>query len=86
MAAGMPIITTPVGALKYVFEDGKNGYLLNKIPPEKVEIACKINKLINNPQLMYKIGESNMELSIKKYDLKVVCKKITTIYENTINL
>jgi len=85
MAACMPVVTTPVGALKYIIKNGKNGYLLNNVPPEKVEIASKINKLINNPQLMYKIGKNNMESTIKKYDEKIVSKKVSKIYENTIN-
>jgi len=81
MAAGLPIIATPVGALKYAIEDGKNGWKLESVPPEPEEIAEKIIELIEDPDLMKEMSENNLLEAKSKYDVKAVTDDIVKIYK-----
>ena len=81
MAAGMPLVTTPVGGLADALEDGKQGFIIKSMPPEPKEVAEKIIKLIENPKLMKKMSENNLKEAKEKYDVKVVSEEIGEIYE-----
>jgi len=80
MAAGLPIIATPVGALKYAIKNGKNGWKLESVPPDYEEIADKIIELIDDPDLMKKMSENNIQEAKSKYDVKAVTDDIVKIY------
>jgi len=80
MAAGLPIIATPVGALKYAIEDGKNGWKLESVPPRPDELAEKIIELIEDPDLMKEMSENNLLEAKSKYDVKAVTDDIIKIY------
>jgi len=80
MAAGLPLIITPVGGLIDAIEDGKQGLIISTKIPDSKEIAEKILYLIENPHLMKKMSENNLRESKEKYDIKIVTKKIIDIY------
>ncbi len=80
MAAGLPIVTTPVGGLKYAFSEGINGCLIKSMPPDPKEIADKVIYLLSHPQIMDKISENNKREAKTKYDISVVLEKIKRIY------
>jgi len=81
MAAGMPLVTTPVGGLADAIEDGKQGLIIKSMPPNPEEIAEKIIQLIENEELMKKMSENNLREAKEKYDVKVVTKNIEKVYE-----
>ena len=81
MAAGMPLVTTPVGGLADAVENGKQGLVIESMPPKPEEIAEKIIKLIENPELMIEMSENNRREAKEKYDVRVVCRNIEKIYE-----
>jgi len=81
MGAGMPLVTTPVAGLADALENGKQGLIIKSIPPEPEEIADKIIRLIENPELMKAMSKNNLKEAKEKYDINVVCKKIERIYE-----
>ena len=80
MAAGMPLVTTPVGGLADALEDGKQGLIIKSMPPNPEEIAEKIIQLIENEELMKKMSENNLREAKEKYDVKIVSGKIEKIY------
>jgi len=82
MASGLPVIATPVGALKNVLKDGVNGYLLESVPPEPDEMAEEIKKLMNDPNKMNEISERNLQEAKSKYDVEVVGDQIKSIYKD----
>lgn len=83
MAAGMPLITTPVGGLADAFEDGKQGLIIKSMLPNPKEVAEKIVTLIENPTLMKKMSENNLREAKEKYDVRIVCRNIETVYRRT---
>ena len=80
MAAGMPLVTTPVGGLADALVDGIQGLIIKSMPPKPEEVAEKIIALIEDPELMKKISENNLQEAKKKYDVKVVSRKIEKLY------
>lgn len=82
MAAGAALIYTPVGGLVDTLVDGTNGYVVKSMPPHPKEISEKIIKLIGNCKLMKNMSENNIKKAKEKFDVKVVSKQITEIYQN----
>jgi len=83
MAAGLPIIATPVGAIPEIIEEGINGFL---VPPRDPSgLAEKIIFLIENKPLRESMGENNVRKIREKYDLKPVSVIFDKIYQNLIS-
>jgi len=80
LAAGLPVVATPVGAMKHTLKDGKNGYKLESTPTIPEEIAEKIIKLLRDPVKMKKISQNNLKKAKEKYDVEIICSKIRDIY------
>jgi len=57
MAVGLPIVTTPVGGIPKVIQDGVNGFL---IQPGDIEgLAACVLRLAKDPALRHQMGETN---------------------------
>ena len=84
MAAGLPIITTPVGGLKYAFKDGKNGFFIKSMPPNPKEIAEKVIFLLKNRDILKVISDFNLNEVKEKYDVKIITSKIKYLYVKTL--
>jgi len=82
LAAGLPVIATPVGAIKYVLKDGKNGYKLSSAPSKPNEIADKIINLLGSPNKMRDISKRNLEHTKEKYDVKTITEELENIYKS----
>lgn len=63
MVCSTPVLATPVGGIPDIITDGENGFLLNGNHPQ--EIALRIIKLFQNPQLLEKVGNNGL-LSVRK--------------------
>jgi len=77
MAAGLSVISTGVGAIPEIIENGVNGLLLDK--PDENELAMAILDLINNPELMTRMSKNNINKA-KNYDVSVVCARLAQVY------
>lgn len=67
MASGLPVVSTKVGAIPEIIEDGINGFLVN--PGNIFDLASKIEILINNKPLRKKMGLMNKAKAREKYSL-----------------
>jgi len=85
LSAGLPVVSTKVGGLAEILEDGENGFFINSVPPDPNEIADKITKLISDPNLIKKISKNNILKAKNNYDVKIITKKIENIYLKLIN-
>jgi glycosyltransferase involved in cell wall biosynthesis len=67
MAAGLPVVTTPVGSIPHVVSDGHNGYL---VPPRDADgLAQAIQSLIDQPEEGFRMGKTNRAEVLEKYDV-----------------
>lgn len=83
MACGVPVITTPVGAITELIQDGYNGLLVT--PGDKKGLAEAIFKLCSDPELRTKIGAAGRQTIVDKYSDIVVLPKLNDLYSNLIN-
>lgn len=83
MALGKPVITTDlVGGSREIIEEGQSGYIMQ---PNANDIACKINELMNNRELMYKLGQKGKKIIEQKFSIEKMGKAFIAIYEKTFN-
>lgn len=78
MAAGLPVITTPVGGIPDVFRDGVNGFLLRDRHPDT--IAESIDELLRNPALRQRIGEQNREEAWRRFEARLVTGRLERLF------
>lgn len=72
MAFGLAIIATPVGDIPFHLQNGKTGYLFSTIENEQAiieEAVVKINKLYNDPELLKKISNHNIQYARQHFDI-----------------
>lgn len=78
MAAGLAIITTPVGGIPDVFVDGENGILLGAVSAG--EIVEAVEKLFLNAEFFRRVKDNNQRKAWESYEANVVTRKIELIY------
>lgn len=78
MAAGLPIIATPVGAIPDVIQDGTNGFLIEA--GDYQSLAEKILLLKDNPNLKRHMAENNVSVIKKRYEKSVILNKLDIEY------
>jgi glycosyltransferase involved in cell wall biosynthesis len=78
MAAGLPIITTGVGGIPDLIEDGVNGYLIE--PGEPAALADRILELAAHPEVAQRMGEANVAKVKGAYELSAVAARMAEVY------
>ena len=77
MAAGLPVIVTPVGAMPEVVQDGINGLHTPVGDPEK--LTKNIEYFINNPKKAREMGQYNRDYVKRNYDIEIVAERLLAI-------
>jgi glycosyltransferase involved in cell wall biosynthesis len=78
MAAGLPVVTTPVGGLPDVVQEPANALLA---PPGDVPaLAAAISRLLADPALRQAMGQRNRQEALAKYDLPAYAGKLAALY------
>lgn len=78
MSRGIPVVTTPVGELPQVFQDGKD-CLFTKID-DPVDMSEKIMLLMEKRELAEKIAAAGRDLVNERYDINRVILEYLRIY------
>ena len=69
MALGLPVISTDVGGMPYLIEDGKDGIL---VPQNDVSaMAAAIEDLLQNPEECRQIARAAYE-KVRRFDWEIV--------------
>jgi len=77
MQAGLPIVSTDVGAIPEIISNNKEGLLIK--PKNSERLAEKIKYLIDNPDIAKKLGENARE-KVKQFSLERMIKKTEELY------
>lgn len=77
MAAGLPIVSTDSGGIKYLLEDGVNALLVRQ--RDATALADAIIKLLRDEDLRKNISIRNKEIA-KKRDWNIVNQKVLHLY------
>lgn len=78
MAAGLPVVTTAVGGIGDIFEDGRNGVLLDAITPKAIENA--VVRLLTDPELGASISKNNRVKAWSNFEAGVVTANLEKLY------
>jgi glycosyltransferase involved in cell wall biosynthesis len=79
MAAGLPVISTPVGGIPDVIEENVNGFLIE--PGDYKALAQRILLLCQNGALRQRIGQANREKVMRHYSQEAIFKRLERIYD-----
>jgi glycosyltransferase involved in cell wall biosynthesis len=74
MAAGLPVIATPVGGIPDFLIDEETGLFCKVNDPE--DIAKQVTKLANNPALVERLKENALKMVQEKYDWDLVAREM----------
>lgn len=80
MASSLPIITTPVGGLPDLIENGVNGMLV--APGNVDELAAALISLICDPQLSAKLAKAGHTTVTQKYSQAAIMPILEDIYQS----
>ena len=83
MAAGLPIISTPVGAIPEVIEEGINGFLIN--PGDYQALARRVVQLCRDEELRLQIGHTNRDKASRLYAQEVIFQELEAIYDQLVH-
>jgi len=82
MACGTPVIGSNVGGIKYSVVDGKTGAL---VPPNEPEIlAEKLEQLIYNDALLYRMGQNALEHVNANFTWEKVAAEMVRVYNTAL--
>lgn len=84
MAAGLPIVSTNVGGIPKLVEDGRNGYLYR--PGDTDEMSKAIAGLLKDKELFDQLSLESLEIASKKYGFDTHIKRLGEIYDSVIKI
>ena len=83
MAAGLPVISTPQGAIVDTVQDGITGFLVQ--PGDSRELAKKIEALIEDPDLRERMGAAARARYLDHYTTERSNARLSAVFERLIS-
>ncbi len=83
LAAGLPVVTTPVGGIPEVVKDGVNGLII--LPGDVQALATSILRLLDDAELRERMSEVNIELVRSRHDASIVAATLCEWYNEIWN-
>ncbi len=80
MAHAKPIVSTRIGAIPETIRDNESGFLIE--PGDTADLAKKIIKLLDSPNLRRKLGKNAFREIKEKHNPRKVADKYLNVYEN----
>ena len=78
MSFELPVVATRVGGIPEVIENGVNGWLVD---PENVDcLTAQLQQLLENPQLLFGIGERARQRIQSEYSITLMMERHTALY------
>ncbi len=82
MAAGKPIVASPVGGIPDIVRDGESGYLVEYGNPDL--LARRLTRLLRDDDLRAGMGRRAREVAEKRFRLESVCRRTMDVYGEVI--
>lgn len=80
MAAGLPILSTTVGAIPEMVEHGKSGFLVE--PGDAETLATAISTLAGDPALCARMAQRSHELARQRFSLEAHLESLLALYRS----
>lgn len=78
MAAGKPVVATPVGGVPAMMRDGETGYLVGVGDIDG--LAAVLLRLLRDPALRDEMGRAGREFAIENYRADLVARRTYNVY------
>jgi glycosyltransferase involved in cell wall biosynthesis len=78
MAAGLPVIASDVGGIRYQVRDGETGFLIK--PGDVTTLAARLEELLAAPDQRKSFGETARRLAIDEYSANRVAARTLDVY------
>ncbi len=83
-AAGLPVISTDVGAVRTVVLDGETGFV---VPPgDAAQLAARLNRLLDDPELSRRLGAAGQRHVLANFSIERLCDTLGRLYEELVAL
>ncbi|MEM3640439.1 MAG: glycosyltransferase family 4 protein [Candidatus Bathyarchaeia archaeon] len=82
LSSALPVVTTKVGGIPEVIEDGKNGLLIK--PLDFLGLADKILFLLENPSFASEMGLSGRRIVEEKFNWQNMARQVLEIYNEVL--
>ena len=76
---GLPVITTPVGGIPDIADDGNNMLLF--APGDVGTLAIQLERVFSNATLRRRIAQESENLANTKFNIQTINKQIGSLYE-----
>jgi glycosyltransferase involved in cell wall biosynthesis len=83
MTCRLPVITTPVGAIKTIVTDQKNGLLVQ--PGDFQQLREAIETLLTQPELAARLGQAGWQTVQDNYSAEIVTQKYINVFRQVVN-
>ncbi len=83
MAAGLPVVSTRVGGLPELIDDGRGGYLVS--PAAVEELTDAVSRLVADRECARRMGRHNCTICFEKFSFSVVFESLSTIYDEIVS-
>jgi glycosyltransferase involved in cell wall biosynthesis len=82
LSSGLPVVTTNVGGIPEIIDDGKNGFLVE--PFNSGELADRILYFLENPAVASEFGFLGRKTIKERFDWRLIVKKVLRVYEEAL--
>jgi glycosyltransferase involved in cell wall biosynthesis len=79
MAAGKPVVATPVGGIPEMVSDGETGFLVDVGDVDR--LADALLRLLRDPSLRARMGQSGREFALENYGADTVARRTYNVYQ-----
>jgi glycosyltransferase involved in cell wall biosynthesis len=84
MACGLPVLTTPVGAIKTIVTDGETGMLIQ--PGNQEQLFQALDVMLSDQALATRLGQAACKSVQDQYSAETVTQKYSDLFQNLIEL
>jgi glycosyltransferase involved in cell wall biosynthesis len=82
MAAGRPVVATPVGGTPELVVDGETGLL---VPPRDPEaLAAALRRVLDDRELAERLGEAGRRRVSERFTLEAMTRRLLELYDEVV--
>jgi glycosyltransferase involved in cell wall biosynthesis len=82
MGCGLPVVTTPVGAIKTIIEHQKTGLLVQ--PGNGRQLYEALHAVISDKALAFRLGQAGRQIVQERYSVGSILSKYLSLFESTL--
>jgi glycosyltransferase involved in cell wall biosynthesis len=83
MSCALPVVTTPVGAIKTMITDGENGLLVE--PGNSQQLYQALESLLSGPWLVSHLGQAALQTVQERYSAKKVISNYLSLFQRILD-